>query len=176
MSSSANKRSNDASTIPAAAARYIRSGVRSEKELLAYLGQKGFSSDLAVRAVAECKIKGWVDDAACARLWTEHWARKGYAWSVIRAKLADKGLDERAIEEAASRLGQAVSGDEKRAREVAVSFLKRNDGSRAFSGLSRKKSLARALASKGFDQDLIERIVGESLGAPEEQDDMRNDV
>jgi SOS response regulatory protein OraA/RecX len=98
-----------------------------------------------------------VDDRLCARLWADHWARRGYAWSAIRVKLSEKGLDEQAIEHAASWLGTA-SDDDARARLVIAQRLRRRAGAR------QRSRLGRALASRGFDSDLIERILNESFG------------
>jgi len=95
-----------------------------------------------------------LDDRACAELWADHWARRGYAWSAIRLKLSEKGLDAHAIAHAASRLGTASSDDE-RARRIVTQHLRPGEGRR------QQARLGRMLASRGFDQDLIERVLSE---------------
>ena len=139
----------------AALPRYLRSGVRSTRETIEHLRRLGVPLPQASRAVADCQRRGLLDDRACAQLWAEHWARRGYAWAAIRLKLSEKGLDARAIEHAASRLGMA-STDESRARLALSQRIRSGDGPQ------QRPRLARMLASRGFDQDLIERVLGES--------------
>ena len=140
-----------------AATRYVRAGVRSTREALTYLQRRGVPGDLARRTVAAFHARGVLDDRACARLWAEHWARAGYAWSAIRRRLADKGLDEHTIEHAAAQWGRA-SDDDARARFVAAQHARRGVGPR------QRTRVARALSSRGFESDLIERVLNESFG------------
>jgi len=152
---SSSKPESKPDRLSAAAARYARTGVRSAREALAYLRRAGASPTLAARLVAQCRARGLVDDRACARLVAEHWARRGYAWSAIRTKLLDKGLDDDAIARAAAQVG-AERTDQERARAVSTSVLRRTRGR-----VLRAGSLARVLASRGFDEDLIEQILSE---------------
>ena len=130
--------------------------VRSNEEVCAHLRRRGVSPRRAARALAACRARGLVDDRACARLWAEHWARQGYAWAAIRLKLSAKGLTDDAIRVAEQSMGRAPD-DAARARQVVVQRARRA-GSRGRLGL------ARALASRGFDADVIDRILTESLG------------
>ena len=155
------KPADDVSRALAAAARYVRTSVRSTHELRAYLHRRGVSPDTAARVVTEGERRGWVDDRACARLWAEQWSRQGYAWAAIRLKLSAKGLHEHTIKDAANRLGMS-SDDEARARLVAASYLRRHKGRPG----RQAGRLARTLASRGFGSDLIERVLNESFGSP----------
>ena len=113
------------------------------------------SAAAAARAVAECRRRGLVDDLAAARLWAGHWMRRGYAWSAIRQKLSAKGIDEPAIREAAQ--GLDVSADEvARARQLV------RQRTRSSAGQAR---LARMLASRGFDEDVIGQVLTDSVGS-----------
>ena len=141
----------------AAVARYSRTGVRSRCEAAAFLRRRGASAGLAAQVLAECRRCGLVDDRACAQLWADHWARRGYAWSAIRLKLADKGLDEEAIARAGQRAGMA-SDDGARARQLVASRARTGSGAR------QRVRLARALAARGYDAELIEQVLDESLG------------
>ena len=138
------------STLP----RYLRARVRSTSEVTDYLRRRGVPPQQASRAVAECRTRGFLDDRACARLWADHWARGGYAASAIRLKLAAKGLPGEVIGEVTRAYG-APADEEARARLVAAAARRR--------GSREAGRLARALVARGFEADLIERIVGESL-------------
>jgi len=153
MSSSSPR--DEANAALAALSRYLRSGIRSTHEVQRYLRRRGVSPQAASRVVVAYQRRGLLDDGACARLWAEHWARRGYAWAAIRLKLSEKGLDGHAIEQAATRLGMA-STDDARARLVVAQRARSGDGRQ------QRVRLARTLASRGFDQDLIERILGDA--------------
>ncbi|MBI3021730.1 MAG: RecX family transcriptional regulator [Candidatus Omnitrophica bacterium] len=141
----------------AALPRYLRSSVRSSCEVVAYLRRRGLSPQRAARAVLESQASGLLDDEACARLWADHWARRGWAWAAIRAKLSLKGLDERAIDGAVRHL-EAAADDGARARLVAAAYLRRHAATP-----TSQRTLARSLAFRGFDADLIDRVLRESF-------------
>ena len=151
------------------ARQYAQRGVRSIHDVRALLDRRGVPPETATRVVLECRARGMLDDAACARLWGEHWARRGYAWAAIRAKLFLKGLDEPSIRHAASMLGGAT-GDVARARLLAVQLARRSRRSPGSSDAAsrmpagrrgERARLARRLAARGFDSDVIERVVSE---------------
>ncbi|MBI4597208.1 MAG: RecX family transcriptional regulator [Candidatus Omnitrophica bacterium] len=101
--------------------------------------------------VTECRRRGILDDGACARLWADHWARAGFAWRAIAQRLAAKGLDGAAIDQAARAVGATDADDERR---VAAWLALQSD--RHHSPVER---LARRLASRGFTTDIIERVL-----------------
>ena len=154
--SSSKPRSSDADRLLASAIRYAGTGVRSSRQVLAALRRAGASAREAQRLVAACRVRGLVDDRACARLRAEHLARRGYAWAAIRATLSAQGLTDGDIASAGHALGTAAE-DAARARDVAASYHRRIPRPTA-------QRLARRLASRGFDADLIERVVAESCG------------
>jgi len=133
--------------------RYARVGVRSTHDVLAYLKRRGASSEIAARILADCRTLGLLDDRAAARLWAEQWARRGYASAAIRLKLQAKGFDAQASDEAVVRAGSA-SDDETRARLIVTSYLQRQTVRPG-----RSQRLARVLAARGFNQELIERVL-----------------
>ena len=147
----------DEREIPAAVSRYVRSGVRSTHEALQYLRRRGVPVRRAVAVVSACQAQGLLDDRAAARLWANHWARQGYAAAAIRLKLADKAFDERDILEVIRPL-RVSTAEEERARLVLA-----RDARRRTRRPSRAR-LARVLASRGFDPDLIDRLLAESFG------------
>ena len=144
------------------ARRYLRGRVRSTRDVLTYLQRRGVPEPIATRVIAACRGEGLLDDEACARLWAEHWTRHGYASDAIRRKLALKGLDERAIQHATGLLG-GTTGDLARARGLAEQSARRIRRPAASSdAASRERArLARSLAARGFDSDVIERVVSE---------------
>ena len=151
---SSSKPAGDKARILVALPRYLRTKVRSTREAVGYLRRRGVPPQQASRAVAECRTRGLLDDRACARLWADHWARGGYAASAIRLKLAAKGLPDGVIEDVTRPYG-APAEEEARARRVVDASRRR--------GTRQAGRLARRLAARGFEADLIERIVGESL-------------
>ena len=128
------------------ALQYAQRRVCSGQELLAYLARRGVAATAARRAY------GLVDDRACARLWADEWARQGYAWSAIRERLSARGLPADAVS-AAARIVGGPSGDAARAQRLVARVRKRRPGAPA--------RLARQLAARGFDAELIERVLGE---------------
>ena len=138
------------------ALRYARVGVRSTRDVLTYLERRGASPQTAARILADCRARGFLDDGTAARLWAEQWARRGYASSAIRVKLQAKGFEARISDEAADRVG-TPQADEARARLLVASSLRRQAARQG-----RLARLARMLASRGFDSDLIERVLARS--------------
>lgn len=126
--------------------------VRSVQETAAWLKHRGVSA-AAVRAVlVQGRRQGWLDDAACARLWADHWARRGYAWAAISERLRAKGLDEASVRGAGERL-ELIRADRARAQELAGRWALPG------TGVLQAGSLARRLAARGYDVELIEDVV-----------------
>jgi len=134
----------------ALATRYARARVRSAHEILAYLKRHRVSPRLCARILASCHTQGLVNDRACARLWAEEWARRGWSWSAIRGKLQAKGLAEEALEAAEEQLG-GEAADTARAQQL----IEQHRGTPPD-----RARTARKLAARGFDVELIERLLG----------------
>ena len=133
--------------------RYLRTGVRSTRDVLQYLSRRGLSLQRAASLVGTYQAQGLLDDRAAARLWADHWARQHYADSAIRLKLLAKGFDEPLARNTIARLTCDADDDEERARRLLAQHLRRS---------SRRpipSRLARLLASRGFDSELIERVL-----------------
>ena len=141
----------------ALALRYVRAGVHSRHEVRTYLHRRGVAVETGSRAIAGLCARGLLDDRACARLWADQWARRGYASASIRIKLVAKGLDEETINHAITQL-RIFLDDEARARELAARSARPRAGRRE------RTRVARRLASRGFDSDLIEQVLNESFG------------
>ena len=141
-------------------ARYLKTAVRSTNDVRNYLTRRRVAPRTREAIVLRAEAQGLLDDEAAVRLWADHWARRGYAWALIEEKLASKGFEEAAIRAAATTYGHA-SDDEQRARAAVSKAL------RCSPSLPSRQAhrLARMLASRGFDPDLIGRVVGETLGS-----------
>lgn len=149
---SSSKDDEDARALQAVR-RYVRGRVRSTVETLAHLRSRGISAATATRVIAACHAQSLLDDEACARLWAEHWARRGYAWALIREKLSAKGLPNFAIDRAARHVGSTATADVARAQHALVSRT------RVGLGPFQRTQLARRLAARGFDDETIERVL-----------------
>ncbi len=136
--------------------RYARPRVRSTREAAAYLHRRGVSARAASQAIRQAQSMGVLDDLACARLWAGQWARQGYALSTIRQRLLERGLNERVAGEAADWIA-SVESDQARARELLAARVGR--------GQTQRAQLARTLASKGFDPELIDQLLAPSVDA-----------
>lgn len=159
---SSSKREADA-RLRAVTTRFLRSRVRSTQEVLSLLRRQGASARAVARAVRAYRAQGVLDDRAAARLWAEQWARQGYAASAIRLKLSEKGFPNGLATDVVTRY-HPPTDDEARARQL-MARRTRPGAAR----LSRIR-LARTLASRGFDAELIERLLGESLDGPRPSD------
>lgn len=111
----------------------------------------------AARAVvAQGRRQGWLDDRACAKLWADHWARQGYAWTAVADRLRAKGLDEASIGLAGEELGLARA-DRTRAQELVSRWAAGAANARAL------ERAARRLAARGYDAEFIDDVVAEWL-------------
>ena len=149
----------DASHALELVSRYTQGRVRSIRETLEYLIRRGITVVEVHRAIAEAKARGLLDDRVAAQLWAEHWARRGYAWAMIRVRLREKGFDERTITELANQ-HHATEEDEAAARRLIAASLRRSSNPPR----RQRSRLARTLAARGFDLDLIEQVLNEAVG------------
>ena len=141
--------------VDAAIPRFLRSRVRSTEEVRVYLSRRGVPAGRAAALLKAYRGLGLLDDRLAARLWADHWARQGYAAAAIDVKLSQKGFSDARIR-SIMRSQHPPADDEARAR----AWLARHARSGAAS--SARPRLARALASRGFDAELIKRLLGES--------------
>ena len=151
-SSKASKRLAEPSE-HAAALRYAGAAPRSRRELTEFLARRGMPAAEQAAALAACEARGLVNDAAAARLWAQHWLDQGYAWAAVAERLRTKGFDDRTLHSLDAQ-DRFAGDDESRARRVAARLRGRSAA-----------SVARALASRGFDPDVIERVVPGTFGS-----------
>jgi SOS response regulatory protein OraA/RecX len=130
----------------------VRFGTRSAAEVQAYLTARRVSDATSRTLMAECARQRLVDDRASAKLWATRLGDQGYAWPVIRQRLRDKGFDEQLIHDVLRPL-QRDADDDTRARALARARSRRIPPG--------DPRLARWLARRGFDADLIDRVLAE---------------
>jgi SOS response regulatory protein OraA/RecX len=135
--------------------------VRSRQEVRTFLALRGASADAIGRLLNVCEERGLLNDRACARLWAGQWARRGYAASVIHQRLHEKAIDAETIADAIKTIARA-SDDAARARLLVARHLGRR-------GSPPRSRLARTLASRGFDPDVIEQVLHESFGTSSDE-------
>lgn len=162
MSSSnpANKRRAAPRTPAAVSRQYVRTGVRSTREVQAHLQRRGVAPAAAARLIQQARGEGLLDDRAAARLWAGHWARQGYASAAIQAKLTAKGFPDHASAEALR--ASVESGDEVRVRALVDTYLllERSRRPRPAPDLrAAARRVARRLVARGFDPDLVARTL-----------------
>ena len=153
MSSSSGR--IDAAAARVIARRFTKGRVRSRRELAERLRRAGASAAVAASAARECEASGCLDDQACARLWADHLARQGYAWSAIRERLVAKGLEAEIIERAAEAVGCGRGQDAARIRHIAAA-----ESARPADGAASRR-FQRWLIARGFDPELVEQIVSD---------------
>ena len=134
--------------------RYAGKRVCSRSEVLAYLRRRGIPPQTASRALEAAAALGVVDDRACARLWCGHWARQGYAAAAIEEKLVLKAIDPVAIRQALVALKK-----EETDRKRALRWIKPQKYRTVIQRL-------RSLAARGFDEELIEELIGNTDEEP----------
>ena len=142
-----------------ATSRYLRAGTHSAQDVRDYLRHRGVPSALVQRVIVTCQARGLLDDRACAQLLADHWARDGYAWTAIAARLAARGLEAHAVT-AGRAVGITGADDAARAREL-ISRSTRG----AVHTVAARVRLVRLLAARGFDEALIEQVVTEIFGS-----------
>lgn len=142
------------------AQRYLRFGVRSTAELRAYLTTRQLAEPLIDALLAKYVRDGVLDDRACAKLLATCLADQGYAWGAVREQLLAKGLDAELVDQTLEPL-KACLDDAARARALVQTRLR---------GASRtdtrvRARVARLLSQRGFDSDLIDRVLADTFTA-----------
>jgi regulatory protein len=129
-------------------------------ELTRRLRRRGATPEVAADVVADLAARGYLDDAAFARLWVETRSARGYGSARLRRELRARGVAAPLIEAAIGELG--TSGGLARARAVAerrLPALRRLEPARAAARLRDH------LLRRGYTAGVAMRVVREVLGA-----------
>ncbi len=140
-----------------AARRYLRFGTRSRAQVRDYLIDRKAPEPVVADVLAACAREGLIDDRVAAKLWAETLRQRGYALSAIHLQLQERGFDDSTIEQALNAL-RVREDDEQRARMVVAQILTKTSSG---SARGRRASVARRLARRGFDPELIDRLLSE---------------
>jgi SOS response regulatory protein OraA/RecX len=168
MVSKQSASNHDSRRALALARRYVRFGTRSTAEVRTYLQQQHVPQRLIERLIADWSREGLLDDRACAKLLATHLADRGYAWATIHEQLLAKGLDQDLVTQVIAPL-EARADDATRARALVVQLRGRRREHRPRNLPASRRSaqagrVARFLAQRGFDSELIDRVLTESFG------------
>lgn len=128
---------------------------RSEREIRDRLRRKGFAEP-AIEAAIE-RLRGWryLDDAEFARLWIEHRQATGpRGRRLLELELRAKGIDPETVAETVE---TAELDEEAAARAVALKHLSRLA---RLDPVTRRRRLVGALQRRGFDWEVIRRVLG----------------
>jgi regulatory protein len=121
---------------------------KTRAQLLAALLQRGYPEDEARAALERAQALGYLDDRRVADRRAREGLDDGWAGEALVARLVASGLEESQAQ-AAVREAIAASGWSAPEAARALVAKRKLDGAKA----------ARDLASRGFDEDLIERLV-----------------
>lgn len=129
--------------------------LRSEKELLQRLRQKGFSEELCHDTVNFLKDREFIDDRVFARGWVASRLRRPFGLRRIKQELAQKGLDKEIIEDtfAQAKVDYDEGSIVRRLAERRFSKLK------GIEPLKAKQRVYAYLMRRGFSPDLIREII-----------------
>lgn len=138
--------------------RFLTFRPRSEKEIRDYLKKKK-ADDLSLdRIVNNLKTNKFLDDVEFAKWWIEQRTKiKPRAQRIIKFELLQKGIDKELIEDI---LNSSSISEFDKAKDLALRKIKR------YEKLDRNKQyerMARFLASKGFDWDVVKEVIDQVL-------------
>jgi len=135
-----------------AALRFLSYRPRSEFELRARLGKRGFDSDSVEAVLAKLRERGVVDDVAFAQFWKDN--RESFSprsQRLTRLELRRKGVDEGTIDQVVG----AIDDDDSAYR---AAFSKARSLSKS-DYQSFRQRLAGYLQRRGFGYGVINRVV-----------------
>ena len=138
-----------------ATVRLLAARDRTAAELEQALEKKGHPEGARRWALAEARRLGYLDEGRAGAVLARRWLQEGRPVAAVAARLVEKGLAPALAEAvAASEAEAAGHSDEAAARRLLAA--RRLAGPRG----------ARLLASRGFSEDLIGRLLGLEAGGP----------
>jgi regulatory protein len=125
-------------------------------QMTAKLKARGLDNSLAARVVEHLRCIGAIDDAAVGRSVIEQASREPTGEHLLRARLSSRGLDEALVEQL---MGESqAAGDEVAAARRLVESRWRSMAK--LDEATRLRRLWGLLARRGFEEDVIERVLG----------------
>lgn len=133
------------------AAKYVDLRMRTEKQVLKYLSEKGFAEDVALQTVSDMKQWGYIDDHAYSRTYIEYRLRGSKkSWRAIFYDLCMAGIESDIINDVKD---EYDTDEYARAQEVAQNILR---GKTDETSLKRLKGV---LERNGFYWDVISSVI-----------------
>lgn len=129
--------------------RLLAATDKTRAQLAEALARRGYEQVEVESALERAKALGYLDDTRVARRRAQASLKEGWAGEALLARLMQAGLDEQTAR-AAVQAQIAESGWN--ALQAAQALVK----ARKLSGAKG----ARFLASRGFEEDLVERVIG----------------
>ncbi len=131
---------------------------RSRYEVLARLRQKGFSRPVIEITIQKAESSGLLNDARFAKLWIEdRLARRPKSRRALQRELRAKGIDPEHIEKT---LARVELDEEALAQQLIDERLARL---RSVDHETRRRRLVGFLRRRGFSEQLIRRVLKETL-------------
>lgn len=141
-----------------AAVRYLARRERTEAQVEAFLARAGASAACIRALLSRFRERGYLDDDAYAMRWAERrLARQPMGPAKLEAELLAKGFDRSTVAKTVRRAYDRLD-----LRELARTLLARRLGRPVEEQRRRGASLLRRY---GFDEDLIEDLIGVSESA-----------
>ncbi|WNG29048.1 regulatory protein RecX [Cystobacter fuscus] len=149
--------------------RLLNARARSRHELLVALERKGYAEAVRERALARVEGWGYLNDERFARDQAERLLGGGrYGPEEVRRRLEAHGVSPEAAGEAVATARGALEFDAERAARQVLE--KRGMAGRELD--AREKARAgRLLFSRGFSEDIIQRLLGDAMLEPSGSDD-----
>ncbi len=129
--------------------------LRSEKELVQRLKQKGFSEELSQDTANFLKDKKFIDDRIFAKGWVSSRLKRPFGLRRIKQELVQKGLDKEVIEETFARAKEDYD-EGGVVRELAERKFSKLKG---IEPLKAKQRVYAYLMRRGFSPDLVGEVV-----------------
>ncbi|AKJ01725.1 regulatory protein [Archangium gephyra] len=149
--------------------RLLAVRARSRHELLTALERKGFSEPVREAALAQVAGWGYLDDERFARDRAAVLLQRGkYGPEAVQQRLQAHGLSR---EEASEAVAEATGAVEFDAEAAARQVLERRGLSGRKLGPKEHARAGRLLLSRGFSEDVIQRVLGDAALEPSGPDD-----
>lgn len=144
--------------------RFLAYAARSSREITERLERDGFLPGVIDAVLAECELRGWVDDSKFARDWIEDRAdRKRYGKARLKQELQRKGIDRETLDAALE--GVEEEDEVRRALIAAQSKWKADAMQNASHDVlqAEKRKLTNFLMRRGFEWSTIRQVLAQLL-------------
>ena len=142
------------------ALRLLEYRPRSKKEIVRRLETAGFAEDIIEETLTRLEQAGLVDDLEFSKSWVSHrLTENAIGKTRIRWELRQKGVPTEVIEEAVSAIGTDTE------YQLAMDTAKRRwERDKDLDLNSKRRRLASYLRRRGFDWDVITKVMNELVG------------